>query len=185
MFLVAGLGNPGRDYQCTRHNIGFEAVDYLADYFGVKMNKVKHKAIVGSGVIGGEKVIFAKPQTYMNLSGESIREIRDFYKMESASILVIYDDIALDTGKIRIRPKGSDGGHNGMKSIIYQLADDAFHRVRIGIGAPRGDLVNYVLERFSKEEIAVLEEAIKKLPDIVTLLVEGKISEAMNRYNGN
>ena len=154
MYLIAGLGNPDKKYEATRHNIGFETIDLLAHKEGIRLTKLKHKAVCGDGIICGEKVIIAKPQTYMNLSGESIRDIVKFYKIPVQNVIVVCDDINLEIGRLRIRPKGSDGGHNGLKSIIYQLASDDFVRIRMGVGAPKGehyDLADYVLGKFSKE----------------------------------
>ena len=137
MYLIAGLGNPGREYVGTRHNIGFEAADALCSKFDIKFNKEKFRAVFGSGTIAGEKVIVAKPQTYMNLSGESIRELAEWYKIDSENIIIMYDDISLPVGKLRIREKGSAGGHNGIKNIIYQLKTDVFPRIKIGMGMPQ------------------------------------------------
>ena len=163
MYLVAGLGNPGDNYKMTRHNIGFETIDYIADEYNVKIKKLKYKALFADTVIGGEKVLLVKPQTYMNLSGESIREFCAFYKIPPEKTIIICDDISLVPGKIRIRRKGSAGGHNGLKSIIYQLASDEFVRIKIGVGSPEHkdyELADYVLGRFTREEIPVLEDSI-------------------------
>lgn len=183
MFLIAGLGNPGREYVDTRHNVGFEAVTVLSSYFDIPLKKIKHKALIGEGKIDGERVILAQPQTFMNNSGEAVREIADFYKIPYENIIVIYDEAALDVGRIRIRPGGSAGGHNGMKSIIYHLGSDAFPRVRFGIGATSGDMANHVLGRFTKEETALMIDAVKNIPDIVRLIISGKLGDAMNKYN--
>ncbi|MDP4133940.1 MAG: aminoacyl-tRNA hydrolase [Bacillota bacterium] len=183
MFLIVGLGNPGREYLDTRHNVGFEAVDVLAAEKGISIKKIKHQAITGEGTIAGEKVILAKPQTYMNNSGISVRELMNFYKLTPDKLIVIYDEAALPTGKVRIKPSGSDGGHNGMKSIIYQLGSQDIARVRFGIGEASGDLVNHVLGKFTKEETAMMIEAVKNMPEIISLIVGGNISEAMNRFN--
>lgn len=183
MFLIAGLGNPGKDYVDTRHNIGFEAVSALSSYYDIPLKKIKHKALIGEGKIGGERVILAQPQTFMNNSGESIREIVDYYKIPVENTVIIYDEAAIDVGRIRIRPQGSAGGHNGMKSIIYHLGSDKFVRIRFGIGSAPGDMADFVLGRFSKEEIKIMIEAVKNIPDIVRLIIEGKTDEAMNKYN--
>lgn len=183
MYLIAGLGNPGREYVNTRHNIGFDAVDTLAAAFNIDIRKINHEALIGEGFIGTKKVLLAKPQTYMNESGRSIRRIADFYKLSEDEIFVIYDDVALPTGRIRIRKNGSAGGHNGMKSIIYHLGTDNFLRVRLGVGAPKGDMVNHVLGKFSKEETATMIETVKCLPDMFTKIVSGRIDDAMNIYN--
>lgn len=186
MYLVVGLGNPGRQYEMTRHNIGFETIDYMADQYGVKLNKLKFKSVYTECSICGEKVFIAKPQTYMNLSGESVREFVAFYKIPVENIIVINDDISIDTGRLRIRSKGSHGGHNGLKSIIYQLNNDGFIRIRIGVGAPKHegyDLADYVLGRFSKDEIPVLEESIIKAKKSVEEIIKNGVGSAMNKYN--
>ncbi len=186
MHLIAGLGNPGDKYRMTRHNIGFEILDYLADVYGVKINKVKHKALIGECTIEGEKVLLAKPQTFMNLSGESIREIANFYKIPTENIIVIYDDKSLAVGSVRIRKKGSDGGHNGMKSIIYQLVSDNFPRIRFGIGEPPGageNLVGHVLGRFSHEEIVTIEKIIERVPDMLSCIIREGADSAAGKYN--
>lgn len=187
MYLVAGLGNPGKEYDMTRHNIGFSTIDYIADEYGVKVKKLKYKALFGECNIGGEKVLLVKPQTYMNLSGESIREFASFYKIPTENIIIICDDISIAPGKIRIRRKGSAGGHNGLKSIIYQLTSDEFPRIKIGVGTPENknyELADYVLGRFSKNEIPTLEEAIIKSKKSVEEIVLHGIDSAMNKYNG-
>lgn len=187
MYLVAGLGNPGNQYEMTRHNIGFHTIDYIADELGVKVKKLKYKALYGECEINGEKVLLVKPQTFMNLSGDSIIEFVNFFKIPIEKVIVISDDISLDTGRIRIRAKGSAGGHNGLKSIIYQLKSDAFPRVKIGVGSPSNanyELADYVLGRFSKDEIPVLEEAIIKTDKAVKEIIVRGVQSAMNRYNG-
>lgn len=186
MYLIVGLGNPGRQYEMTRHNIGFHTIDYMADEYGVKVNKLKFKSLYGEAEIGGEKAYLVKPQTFMNLSGESVIEFARFYKIPPENIIVINDDISLDTGRIRVRPKGSAGGHNGLKSIIYQLQSDAFPRVKMGVGSPSHegyDLADYVLGRFTKEEIPVMEEAIKKASKAVLEIIKNGAQSAMNKYN--
>lgn len=187
MYLVAGLGNPDRKYEGTRHNIGFETVDLLVHDLGVKLNKIKHKAVMGDCTLCGEKVIIAKPQTYMNLSGESIREIVNFYKIPVENVIIICDDINLEIGRIRIRAKGSDGGHNGLKSIIYQLCSDKFIRIRMGVGAPQNsdyDLADYVLGKFSKQEIDLLTPTAENTVKAVECIIKSGVSQAMNLYNG-
>ncbi len=186
MYLVAGLGNPGSRYEMTRHNIGFHTIDYIAEELGAKIKKLKFKALYGECEIGGERVFLAKPQTYMNLSGESVEEFASFYKIPVGNIIVISDDIALPAGRIRIRAKGSAGGHNGLKSIIYRLGSDEFTRVRIGVGQPEHsgyELADYVLGRFAKEEIPVLEEAIVKAYKAVSEIVLRGTQSAMNKFN--
>lgn len=187
MYLIAGLGNPGDNYKMTRHNIGFEVIDYIADRYNVKVNKLKFKSLYGECIIGGEKVYIIKPQTFMNLSGESIMDFASFFKVQPQNIIIIHDDIALDAGRMRIRAKGSDGGHNGVKNIIYLLKTDEFIRIRIGVGSPQRsdyDLADFVLGRFTKEEIPILEEVIVKTADAAELIVGGKLNMAMNKYNG-
>lgn len=185
MYIIAGLGNPGKEYEMTRHNIGFHVIDYLADKYSVKVTKLKFKGLWGETRIGSEKVLLIKPQTYMNLSGDCIRDFASFYKIQPENIIIINDDISLDRGNIRIRPKGSDGGHNGLKSIIYQLSSDAFYRIKMGVGANEGGrpLADYVLGKFSKDEIPVLEDAIVRASEAIELIVKGKADMAMNKYN--
>lgn len=184
MFLIVGLGNPEEKYDNTRHNIGFEAIDYIAKKYNIDINRKKFKGEYGEGFIENEKVILMKPTTYMNLSGECVREVIDFYKLTNEDILVIYDDISLDLGKIRIRRKGSAGGHNGIKSIIAHVGSDEFSRIKIGIGQPKGDLVNYVLGKFSKEEKEVLEEVLEVSKLATDTIIREDINSAMNKYNG-
>ncbi|AIY82421.1 peptidyl-tRNA hydrolase [Clostridium baratii] len=184
MFLIVGLGNPEEKYNNTRHNIGFEAVDYIADKYNIDINRKKFKGVYGEGFIGNEKVILMKPTTYMNLSGECIREVIDFYKLSNENILVIYDDISLDVGRIRIRPKGSAGGHNGIKSIINHLGTDEFSRIKIGVGQPKGDLVNHVLGKFSKEENEVLEESLEATKLATETIIKEDTQAGMNKFNG-
>ena len=187
MYLVAGLGNPGKEYDMTRHNIGFHTIDYIADKLGVKIKKLKYKAIYGECDINGEKVLLVKPQTYMNLSGESISEFVKFFKIPTENVIIISDDIALETGRIRIRKKGSAGGHNGLKNIIYMLNSENFNRIRIGVGAPTHpdyDLKDFVLGRFTKDEIPVLEESIFKSYNAVEEIIKRGADSAMNKFNG-
>lgn len=184
MFLIVGLGNPGKEYAGTRHNIGFEAVDYIADKYNIELNRIKFKGIFGEGMINGKKVILLKPTTYMNLSGDSIREVVNFYKISNEDIIVIYDDISLEVGRLRIREKGSHGGHNGIKSIIANLSSDVFPRVKIGVGGPKGDLVSHVLGKFSNSEIEILRESIIATSEAVTTILSSDTKEAMNKFNG-
>ena len=178
MYIIAGLGNPGRKYENTRHNMGFIAVDLLAEKYGIKVDKIKFKALVG------EKVLLVKPQTYMNLSGESIREVMSFYKEDIENLIVIYDDIDIPTGTIRLRKKGSAGTHNGMRNIVYLLADDGFPRIRVGIGSDKKvDLINYVTSGVTKGEKELLEGALLKAADAAAAIVEKGIEKAMNEYN--
>ena len=187
MYLIAGLGNPGRDYVGTRHNIGFEAIDGLCTRFDIKLNKEKFRAIYGEGRIGGEKVIVIKPQTYMNLSGESVREFMDYYKLEDEELIVIYDDISLPVGKLRIRERGSAGGHNGIKNIIYQMNTDVFPRIKIGVGYPDHpdfDVKDYVLGRFNDEEVKILIESVVRATGAVEEIIKNGAKSAMNKFNG-
>ncbi|SFU67690.1 peptidyl-tRNA hydrolase, PTH1 family [Clostridium sp. DSM 8431] len=184
MFLIVGLGNPGREYDNTRHNVGFDAIDVIADKYNIEVSRTKFKGVYGEGFIGGEKVILLKPTTYMNLSGESVREVMDFYKLSNEDILIIYDDITLDVGRIRIRPKGSAGGHNGIKSIIAHTGGDVFARIKVGAGKPQGDLVKHVLGTFSKEERADLDKVLEAVAMAAEEIVKGDVKEAMNKYNG-
>lgn len=184
MFLIVGLGNPGKEYDGTRHNIGFAAVDYIADKYNIELNRIKFKGVFGEGFIEGKKVILLKPTTYMNLSGESIREVINFYKISNEEVIVIYDDISLEVGRLRIREKGSHGGHNGIKSIIANLGTDVFPRIKVGVGAPKGNLVSHVLGKFSEDEIEVLRETIKASSDAVSIMMKADTKEAMNKLNG-
>lgn len=186
MYLIAGLGNPGKQYEHTRHNMGFDTIDELADRYRVLSCGVAHKAMYGKGMIAGEKVILAKPLTYMNLSGDSIREFISYYKMDpETELIVIYDDIDLEPGQIRIRKKGSAGGHNGIKSIINQIGTQNFYRIKVGVGAkPKGwDLADYVLGRFPSEERNLVDEAIREAAKAVEVILDEGIEAAMNRYN--
>jgi peptidyl-tRNA hydrolase, PTH1 family len=185
MYVIVGLGNPGDRYAQTKHNIGFITIDYLAEQHNIKMNKNKHKAIIGEGAIGGEKILLVKPQTFMNLSGQSVMDIVKFYKVPSLNLVVIYDDIDLPVGKVRIRPNGSSGTHNGMRNIIYLLNNQEFPRVRIGVGKQPDymDLADYVMTKFNGEEIPLMEEAIKKSAAAVEEIVKSGINIAMNKYN--
>lgn len=187
MYLIAGLGNPGREYDMTRHNIGFEVIDYMANRHHVKMNKLKFKAVYGELTLGGDKVYLVKPQTYMNLSGESISEFWRFFKIPIENIIIVNDDIDIPAGTLRIRKKGSAGTHNGLKSVIYHLRDDTFPRIRVGVGAPQNkdyNLADYVLGRFSTEEIPVMEQAIIHAADAAETIVTDGADKAMNKFNG-
>ena len=186
MYIIVGLGNPGRDYENTRHNIGFDVIDRLAEQENIGVLEKKHKAIIGKGVIAGEKCILAKPQTFMNLSGESVRALLDYYKAdETADLIVISDDISLDVGQLRIRKKGSAGGHNGLKNIIAQLGHDTFMRVKMGVGEkPKvWDLADYVLGHFSPQEREVMEEAVERAADAIRMMVAEDADAAMNDFN--
>lgn len=184
-YLIAGLGNPTKKYEGTRHNVGFETLDLLASDCGIDVREKKHKALCGKGIIGGSRVILAKPQTYMNLSGESLRMIADFYQIPPENIIVICDDINLPCGQLRIRERGSAGGHNGLKNIILHLGSQDFMRVRIGVGGkPEGwELADYVLARVTGEDRKILNEAEKDAAEAVKLMAAGETSKAMNLYN--
>ncbi|MDO5397428.1 MAG: aminoacyl-tRNA hydrolase [bacterium] len=184
MYLVAGLGNPGREYEMTRHNIGFITIDYLADKYNVKVNKLKYKALYGETRIGSEKVLLIKPQTYMNNSGESLMDFVNFFKVPIENLIVISDDVSLDYGRIRVRGRGSAGGHNGLKSIIYLLNSDSFPRVKIGVGAPEHDMVNHVLGRFPKEKMPAMEDAVERAMGAVEEIINKGVPSAMNKFNG-
>lgn len=185
LYIIAGLGNPGRKYEGTRHNVGFDAIDCLSQQHGIKVSKIKFKALLGEGFISNKKVILVKPQTYMNLSGESIRDILDWYKVSPDHLIVIFDDVDIPFGEIRVKRKGSAGTHNGMKSIIYQLKDDNFPRVKIGIGKPpeEWELSDFVLSGFSREERKIINDSIEKAARAVTTIIEDGIDAAMNLFN--
>ncbi|WP_294784493.1 aminoacyl-tRNA hydrolase [uncultured Eubacterium sp.] len=186
MFLIAGLGNPTAKYAKTRHNAGFDVIDAIADKYGIDMNLKKGNAFCGMGYIEGQKVMLAKPQTFMNLSGDSVSELVNFYKLDpTQELIVVYDDISLVPGNLRIRKKGSAGGHNGIKDIIAKTGTDQFERVKVGVGEkPAGwDLADHVLGRFSPEDREKFEDAVKDAVDAVSLMVQDRTDEAMNRYN--
>lgn len=186
MKLIVGLGNPGLQYDGTRHNIGFEALDKLADIHHISVNRSKFKALVGEGTIGGEKVVLMKPQTYMNLSGEAIAACRSWYKLENEDIIIMYDDTSLGIGDIRIRKNGSSGGHNGIKSIIAHLSTEVFPRIKIGVGQkPNGwDLGDYVLGKFTDDDKKVLDPRLKVVCEAVETMLKKDVDTAMNNYNG-
>lgn len=185
MYIIAGLGNPTREYEKTRHNVGFDTIDVLADRLNTSVDEKKFKGLYGKGIIAGEKVILLKPQTFMNLSGESVREAADFYKVDPEHIIVIYDDISLDVGQLRIRKKGSAGGHNGIKNIIAHLGTQEFPRIKVGVGAKpdRMDLADYVLGHFSQIESRVMDDAAKEAGQAAQAMILDGIEAAMNRYN--
>lgn len=185
-FIVAGLGNPDKNYTLTRHNSGFLCVDMLAQKLGFKIDRLKFKSLYADTVIGGHRCIVMKPQTYMNNSGEAIRECAAFYKIKPENIIIIYDDISLDVGKLRIRRKGTDGGHNGIKSIIYHIQSDCFPRIKLGCGKkphPDYDLADWVLSEFKSDEQKALVPALENACKAVELLVNGEIDKAMNQFN--
>ena len=185
MKIIIGLGNPKREYEGTRHNVGFSAIYSISDAYGIKVDTKKHKALIGKGIIEGEKVILAMPQTFMNLSGESVRELVDFYKAGPEDIIVIYDDISLDVGKLRIRTKGSAGGHNGIKNIIAHLGTDEFTRIKVGVGEKpaRMDLADYVLGRFNKNELETIRESVERATKAVATIISDGEQAAMNSFN--
>jgi len=186
MYIIVGLGNPKKEYINTRHNIGFDVIDKLAEQEKIAVLEKKHKAIIGKGYIAGQKCILAKPQTFMNLSGDSFREIIDYYKVdETEELIVISDDISLDVGQLRIRKKGSAGGHNGLKNIIAHLGHDTFMRVKMGVGEkPKGwDLADYVLGHFTPDERKQMDEASERAADAIRMMITGDVDRAMNEYN--
>lgn len=185
-FIVVGLGNPDRKYTLTRHNSGFLCVDMLSQKLNFRVDRLKFKSLIGDTTINGHRCIIMKPQTYMNNSGEAIRECANFYKIKPENIIVIYDDISLDVGKLRIRRKGTDGGHNGIKSIIYHLNSDQFPRIKVGCGKkphPDYDLADWVLSEFKKDEQKALEPALENACKAIELLLDNQIDKAMNLYN--
>ncbi|AVD36792.1 aminoacyl-tRNA hydrolase [Clostridioides difficile] len=186
MYVVVGLGNPGKKYEKTRHNVGFDVIDILAKEYNISVTKIKHKALIGEGRVGTEKVLLVKPQTYMNLSGETLIDIYKYYKVDLSNIVVVYDDIDLEVGKIRIRKKGSGGTHNGMKSITKCLGSNDFPRVRVGVSKPEvgQDLADFVLSRFRKEESDNINEALEKAAYAIDSIIRENIDMSMNKYNG-
>lgn len=184
MYVIVGLGNPGKKYEQTKHNIGFITLDFLAEKNEIKINKIKHKALVGEGFISGQKVLLVKPQTYMNLSGNSVREVMEYYKVDIEKLIVIYDDVDIPMGRLRIRKKGSAGTHNGMKSILYDIQSDDFPRIRIGIGTEhKSALADYVLGGFGKDEKKLMEDAVKRAAESVECILGKGIDIAMGEYN--
>lgn len=184
MYLIAGLGNIGQQFNLTRHNIGFEAVDYIAEKYDIPINKEKFNGKYGQGVIDGKKVILLKPSTYMNLSGECIGPFLHFFDIEPQELIVIHDDIDFETGSVRIRKKGSGGTHNGMKNIIYVIGTTDFPRIRIGVGNDkRFDLASYVLSRFKPDEIPAMQKAVVRVSEIIHTIMTDGIDKAMNEYN--
>ena len=186
MYLIVGLGNPGTEYAATRHNIGFDMITYLSDKYRIPMRGKEGKAIVGKGFIEGQKVMLAQPQTFMNLSGESVRALMDYYKLTEEEVVIIYDDISMPVGQVRIRPKGSAGGHNGIKSIIQHLGTQEFPRIKIGVGdkPANGDLVKHVLGRFGKEEDVMIRDVFELAEKGLLALLQEDVAAAMNTVNG-
>lgn len=185
MYLIIGLGNPGKEYEHTRHNAGFDAIDLLADKYNISVNTKKFQALIGDGIIENKRVMLVKPQTFMNLSGNSIREIVNFYHLSNEEILVIYDDISLNVGDIRLRNKGSAGGHNGIKSIISNIGTEVFDRIKIGVGEKREkqDLADHVLSKMGKSDREEFDEALKKVILAIEDLLKEGMSYSMNKYN--
>jgi len=185
LYVVVGLGNPGKDYTNTRHNIGFDTLDILAERNNISLNKIKFKSIYGEGMIGEEKVILVKPSTYMNNSGIAVRELIQFYKIQMENLIVIVDDIDIDFASVRIKKKGSSGTHNGLKSIISNLQRDDFPRIKIGIGKkhPNQDLADFVLSRFSKDDRVDIEDSMLKATEAIEAIIKDGINDAMNKYN--
>ena len=186
MFIIVGLGNPTSEYEGTRHNVGFAVIDAIADKYNISVTERKHRAFCGKGMIAGQKVLLVKPQTYMNLSGESVRSALDFYKVDpETEILVIYDDVSLGVGQLRIRKKGSAGGHNGIKNIIAHLGTSVFQRIKVGVGEkPKDyDLADYVLGHFSKEDKELMSEGYKDAVQAVEMILMDNIEGAMNQFN--
>lgn len=186
MFVIVGLGNPSREYKGTRHNVGFEVIDRISEKYNISVNIKKHRALIGKGMIQGHKVILAKPQTFMNMSGESVRSLVNFYQVDvTKELLIIYDDVSLGIGQLRIRAKGSAGGHNGIKNIISQIGGQLFPRIKVGVGEkpPKMDLADYVLGHFSKAEQELMDEGYDMAICAAEIIMEGRIEAAMNEYN--
>ncbi len=186
LFIIIGLGNPGTRYDNTRHNVGFETIDLLSHRYGIKVSKLKHKALLGDGTIEGARVLLVKPQTFMNLSGESVREVLEWYKPSIKNVILVYDDIDLPLGRLRVRSKGSAGTHNGMRSVIYHVQDDTFPRIKIGVGKPpeNWDLADYVLSRFGSGDRKIIDNAISSAADAVGTIIRAGVEAAMQRFNG-
>lgn len=184
-YIIVGLGNPGSQYENTRHNAGFITIDTLAEKMNIKVDRIKYKSLCGTGVLGGKKVMLMKPSTYMNNSGQAVTEAMNFFKIPPEKVLVIFDDISLDVGKMRIRRKGSDGGHNGIKNIIYLSGSDMFPRIKVGVGhkPEKWNLADWVLSSFSDSEMKSLKEAAEKACHAAELIIDGQTDKAMNLYN--
>lgn len=185
MYLIVGLGNPEKEYANTRHNMGFDTINKLAEKNNIEVNKSKFDGLYGTGIIQGKKVILLKPQTYMNLSGESVRKIIDFYNIDSEEIIIIYDDIDTEKGNIRIRKKGGPGSHNGMKSVVENLQTTDFKRIRVGIGQPeyKNDMINYVIGKITEDEKKILQEGVNKAAEAIEEILKNGIDIAMNKFN--
>ena len=185
MYLIVGLGNPEEEYARTRHNMGFDTINKISERYNIKINKSKFNSLYGTGTIKDEKIILVKPQTYMNLSGNAVRDFMNFYKIKEDKLIVIYDDLDLEPAKIRIRKKGSSGTHNGMKSVVHEIQTENFTRVRVGIGNPKykNDLLNYILTRIPDEEYKILESSTSNAAEAVTEIIVTGTDKAMNKYN--
>ena len=185
MYLIVGLGNPEEEYARTRHNMGFDVINKISEKHNIKVNKSKFNSLYGTGIINGEKVILLKPQTYMNLSGNAVRDFMNFYKILSKDIIVIYDDLDIEPGIIKIRKKGGSGTHNGMKSVVHEIQTEDFPRIRIGIGNPeyKNDLLNFILTRIPDEEYKILEKAQENATKAIEEIISNGIDAAMNKYN--
>lgn len=186
-YIIAGLGNPGKEYEYSRHNAGFLCLDILCNKYSIKTDRLKYRALTATANIEGHNCLIMRPQTFMNNSGDAIKEAADFYKIPPEKVIIIYDDISIPLGTLRIRKKGSAGGHNGIKSIISQLGSDNFPRIKIGVGErkdPDSDLIAHVLGKFSKEEITVIKETMTRACCAVPYILDGNPDEAMNKYNG-
>ena len=185
MYLIVGLGNPEEEYAKTRHNMGFDVINKLSEKQGIKVNKNKFNSIYGTGTIEGEKVVLVKPQTYMNLSDEAVRDFKNFYKINSENIIIVYDDLDIEPGIIKIRKKGGPGTHNGMKSVVHEIQTEDFPRIRVGIGNPeyKNDLLNYILTKIPEEDYKILENSIERASDAIEEIIKNGIDSAMNKYN--
>ena len=185
MYLIVGLGNPEEEYARTRHNMGFDVINKLSENLNIKVNKNKFNSLYGIGMVGSEKVILLKPQTYMNLSGEAVRDFKNFYKVSPENIIIVYDDLDIEPGMMKIRKKGGPGTHNGMKSVVHKIQTEEFPRIRVGIGNPqyKNDLLNFILTKISDEDYKVLEEAIKNAAKSIEEILKNGIDIAMNKYN--
>lgn len=185
MYLIVGLGNPESEYKNTRHNMGFDTINILAEKYNIEINKNKFSALVGEGQIEGEKVFLIKPQTFMNLSGDSVIQFVNFYKVNIENVIVIYDDMDIEAGKIKVRPKGGSGSHNGMKSVVNRLGSENFPRIRVGIGKPQfeNDIINYVIGSIPEKERNILKESTKTAAEAVSSILKIGIDNTMNKFN--